>query len=122
MIFLIVLASNNTGFHFKVRFRTRNANNNAHDANITLSSNFFGHMFQRAELQIAGCKVEEFEAPGIVMDTFYHLEGTEFRNHNGESLGFIPDDTQTYDNTIGRRSGDAAGADAAAIVGSIKSC
>ena len=116
--FLYRLSSPNTGFYVKYAFRTRDAANNNRNSQITLSSNFFGYLFKRAVLKLGGTHVEEIDNLGICMDTLYHCEESEFRNHTGESLGFIPDTSDNVSDSIGNRTGDFAGADVAAIIAS----
>ncbi len=113
------LSSPNTGFLIKFRFRTRSAGGNDRTANITLASNFFGYLFNRATLQLGGTIIEEIRFPGIIMDIFYQTEELEFRNHTGMSVGFLPDSSNVVSETIGSRIGTIAGADAAGVITSV---
>ena len=75
-------------------------------ADITLASNVFGYLFNMATLKLGGNIIEQIKYPGIVMDCFYHMEDSEFRDRSGILCGFIPDTSQQANDIIGTRQGD----------------
>ena len=73
------------------------------NAEITLSSNFFAYLFNQAEISIGGQVIELVRFPGIFSDIFYNFQETEFRNHSGESVTYISDNSTLPSCTIGDR-------------------
>jgi len=47
------------------------------------------------------------------------MEDSDFKNQNGELVGYIPDTSDEINDTIGNRQGDVGGADVAAVIGSV---
>ena len=86
------LSSPQTGFLVKVAFRCSDRN-----LPLTLSSNFFQHMFKSFRLSLKDKEIERVNFPYIVSDILYHLEDDDFRNHSGESFTFIPDTSKNPD-------------------------
>ena len=89
------------------------------NAETTLSSNFFAYLFNQAQLSIGGQVVELVRFPGIVSDVFYNFQETEFKNHSGESVSFIPDTSLAASFTVGTRQGNVTGNDVATLVASV---
>ena len=52
-------------------------------------------------------------------DVFYHMSDSEFRQKNGEIVGFIPDNSNEICDTIGTKVGDIAGNDLAGVIASV---
>ena len=113
------LSSPKTGFLLKYAFKTRIGNANNMNAEITLASNFFSYLFNQAQLSIGGQVTELIRFPGIVSDIFYNFQETEFRNHSGESVTYIPDNSTLPSCTIGNRQGDVQGGDVNAVLVSV---
>ena len=88
------------------------------NANITLSNNWFMHLFDDIELRLGSTVIERVQFPGIVSDVFNSMEDVDTKEQNGELFGFIPDSSNEVNDTIGIRQGDVAGADVAAVVAS----
>lgn len=87
------------GFRVKYAFRTKSApatqtaTNNDKNANITLSSNWFWHLFSNYKLKVANLdNVENLSYPGIFADNVNLFKGSELKNTYGELFGYIPDD------------------------------
>jgi hypothetical protein len=87
------------GFRVQGAFRTKSAkadgetSNNSKDANITLSSNWFWHLFSTYKLKVANKDdVENLANPGIFVDTMGLFKGSEYKNTYGELNGYIPDE------------------------------
>ena len=74
-----LLSSMDSGFLVKCRLRTRNNNATDMNAAITLSSNWFGYLFDEAILRLGQNCVEHVRQLGIVSDVFYHMQNNEFR-------------------------------------------
>ena len=107
--FGFLMSSPDSGFLVKCRFRTRNNNATDMNAAITLSSNWFGYLFDEAILRLGQNCVEHVRQLGIVCDVFYHMSDSEFKQKNGEMVGYIPDTSNDISDTIGSRIGDVAG-------------
>ena len=112
--FAYLLSSPDSGFLVRCRFRTRDNNATNMNSNITLSSNWFGYLFEDVQLRLGETTLEYIRHLGIVTDVFYHMENNEFRHQTGELVGFIPDTSSEISDTIGTRQGNIAGVDAAA--------
>jgi hypothetical protein len=86
------------GFRVRAAFRTKSAPgahdaNNESEANITLSSGWFWHLFDNYKLKVANNNdVESLSYPGIFADTMNLTKGSEFKNTYGELCGYIPDE------------------------------
>ena len=82
------------GFRVRYAFRTKSApNTNDRNANITLSSNWFWHLFSNYKLKVANLdNVENLSYPGIFADNMNLFKGSELKNTFGELFGYIPDD------------------------------
>ena len=117
--FAYLLSSPDSGFLVWCRFRTRDNNGTNIYSNITLAANWFDILFDNVQLRLGGQTIEHIHNPGIVMDTFYHIENNEFQYQNGELVGIIPDTSSEVSDTIGKRQGNVAGADAVAVVASV---
>ena len=117
--FSYLLSSPDTGFIVRSRFRTRDNNATNMNSNITLASKWFGYLFDNVQLRLGDQTIEHIQHPGIVMDTFFHMENNEFKYQNGELVGFIPDTSSEITDTIGTRQGNVVGADAAAVIASV---
>ena len=109
------LSSKRSGFRVRVGFITKAANgSNNKDAKCTLTSNWVGHMFSSAKLNLCGRTIEHIQNTGVAMDIMYHMKGKEFRLGEGELEGFIPDtDTGAADFTSTLKTIAMANADAA---------
>ena len=89
------LASNQSGFRVKIRFRTKLvaggavANNNV--ANITLANSWFGHLWNSVKISLGGTEIENINNFGTVFETLSHLRGYEYRNSSGIIETFCPD-------------------------------
>ena len=77
--FPYLLSSSDSGILVKCRFRTRDNNATNMHSNITLSSNWFGYLFDNVQLRLGGQTIEHINNPAIVMDIFYNMESDEFR-------------------------------------------
>ncbi len=86
------------GFRVRAAFRTKSAPgaqnaNNESEANITLSSGWFWHLFDTFKLKVGNNNdVENLSDPGIFADTMNLFKGSEFKNTYGELCGYIPDE------------------------------
>ena len=114
-----LLSSSDFGFLVKCCFRTRDNNATNMNSNITLSSNWFGYLFDNEQLRLGGQTIEHINNPAIVMDIFYNMESDEFRKRSGALCGYIPDTISEVSDTIGTRLGNVDGADVAAVLGSL---
>ena len=99
------------------RLRTRDNNATNKHSNITLSSNWFGYLFNNVQLRLGGQTVEHINNPAIVMDIFFNMENDEFRKRSGDLCGFIPDTSSEISDTIGTRLGNVDGVDVQAVLG-----
>ena len=115
-----LLCSMDSGVLVKYRLRTRDNNNTNMDASITLASNLFGHFFDEGILRLGGNCIEHVRSLGVVINTFFHMQNTEFRHQNGQLCGFIPDKSNEISDTIGIKLGDIAGNDLAGVIASVK--
>ncbi len=95
----IRLNSPRIGFRVRCGFITR-TNANAHDANTTLASNYFGHLFQRMKFSIAGRTIEQFNNPGVLLDVLQQTKNQSYRDKDGEISHFIPDEKSGLANNI----------------------
>ena len=89
------------------------------NSNITLASNWFNYLFDNVQIRLNCQTIEHIHNPGIVMDTFFHMENNEFKYQNGEFFRFIPNNSSEISNTIGTKKGNVVGADAAAVIASV---
>ena len=82
------------GFRVQAAFKTKSdRNTNSKDANITLSSGWFWHLFSTFKLKVANKDdVENLANPGIFADTMNLFKGSEYKNTYGELCGYIPDE------------------------------
>ena len=88
------------------------------NSNITLSSFWFCYLFDNVQLRLGGhIKTNN---PAIVINIFYNLKNNEFKYQNGEYVAFIPDTSSEISNTIETKHGNVVGADAAAVIASVK--
>ena len=91
------LGSPRSGFRVKASIVTKSRANdradyaNDRNANITLASNWFFHLFGKIELQ-GGEILECIDKPGECLDIICHLKGLDVRQRSGENIGFIPDE------------------------------
>ena len=69
-----LLSSSDSGFLVKCRFRTLDNNATNMNSNITLSSNWFGYLFENVQLCLGGQVIEHINNPAIVMDIVYNME------------------------------------------------
>ena len=114
-----LMSSPDSGFLIKCRFRTRNNNATDMNAAITLSSNWFGYLFDEAILRLGQNCVEHVRQLGIVSDVLYHMANSEFREKNGEMVGFIPDSSNEISDTIVSKIGDVVGNDLAGVIATV---
>ena len=82
------------GFRVRAAFRTKSdVNTNDRNANITLSSSWFWHLFETYKLKVANNNdIENISHPGIFVDTMNKFKGSELKNVYGELCGYIPDE------------------------------
>lgn len=82
------------GFRVRAAFRTKSdVNTNESEANITLSSGWFWHLFDTYKLKLANNNdAESLSYPGIFADTMALFKGSEYKNTYGELCGYIPDE------------------------------
>ena len=113
------LSSTDTGFIIRSQFRTMDNNATNMNSNITLATIWFGYVFDNVQFRLSGQSIEHIHNPGIVMDTFFHIENYEFKYQNGELVGFILDTSSEILDTIFTRQGNVVGADAAAVIASV---
>ena len=100
----------------RCRFCTRdNTNTNANE-NITLASNWFSYLFEKAKLRFGGATIDHIRHFCVVTDVFYQMENTEFRDQTGSLICFLPDTSSECSNSIGRKIVDIANNDVNAIV------
>ena len=113
------MSSPDSRFLVKCRFRIKN--NNATDmyVNITLSSNRFCYLFDKAILRLRSNCVKHVKNVGIVTDVFYQIDDSEFRHKIGKMVGLIEDSSNAIFDTIGSRFGDITGNDVGGIVASV---
>ena len=95
----IRLNSPRIGFRVRCGFITR-TNANAHDANTTLASNYFGHLFHSMKFSIAGRTIEQFNNPGVLLDVLQQTKNQAYRDSGGEISHFIPDQSSGAANNI----------------------
>ena len=108
------LASNQSGFRVKIRFKTQHkpaGHQTAADpwvdnepANITLANSWFSHLWNSVKISLGGTEIENINHFGTVFETLGHLRGSEYRNSSGIIESICPDsDTGTTANTnLGR--------------------
>ena len=89
------------------------------NSNITLASYWFGYLFDNVQLRLGGQTIKHVHNPGIVMDTFFHMENNKFKYQNIELVGFIIDTSSEISDTIGTRQGNVVRVDAAAVIASV---
>ena len=68
------LASNNSGFRGTFKFLSKTGANNDMNSEITLSSNFFAHLFKEAMFRIKGVEIEKTQNIAISMDMLYLID------------------------------------------------
>ena len=70
-----------TGFRIKCVFITRSGGPlaNLSEANTTLQSNYFAHLFQSMEFSIAGKTIEQFNNPGVIYDVLQQCKNQTYR-------------------------------------------
>ena len=89
----IRMGSPRSGFRIRAGFITQSpAGTNAHDANTTLASNWFAHMFSAFKLRLGSSDIETVDKPGVVMDILRSTKGLDYRQRSGECYGYIPDE------------------------------
>ena len=71
----INLSSVNSGIKAKIAFITRTGNNNAFNADITLSNSFFMHLFSNARFRINNCEIENINNIGVLTDVLNIVKG-----------------------------------------------
>ena len=54
------------------------------NSNVTLTSNWFGYLFDNVQLRLGGQVIEYINNPSIVMDIFFNMECDEFKNRSRE--------------------------------------
>ena len=108
------MASNQSGFIVKIRFKTQHKPATARaagdpwvdnePANITLSNAWFGHLWDSAKISIGGKAIEDIIHFGTVFETLGLLRGYEYLNTFGISESICPDNGtgDTADTNKGR--------------------
>ena len=85
------LADPDSGFLIRIGYRTKIGANRDQSANITLSNNWFGHLFSSVKFRMGSQDFETINDIGTVMDILNHLSGDEFKHISAEDYIWIPD-------------------------------
>ena len=99
---LVSVHSLKSGFYMSFKFKTKggadaaHANDDKHDAEVTLINNFWAHMFSELSVSNGSTQLERIDNFGVVYDANCLIENPDFIQLASNS-GFLPD-AKTGDN------------------------
>ena len=94
---LVSVHSLKSGFYMTFKFKTKGgadaagANTDKHDADVTLISNFWAHMFSELSVSNGSTQLERIDNFGVVYDANCLIENPDFIQL-ASGAGFIPDE------------------------------